>query len=201
MYQKIGIISPCGIRKNCSRLLPYASLFVIVTLAYEPPAVLAPPDGLLPVGDVPLLLVVPALGDVPPLVVPALGDVPLVVKADSAADNDVRAAAVLPALRSDIAVLMSALACERGLPNAVVPALVDVPPVLDDGVPPNVSGVLLLDVPLLLVVVVLVVLDFFLAANAEPYKSWPAIAPSTSVDAKRVAPRIAKVESFLLIEA
>ena len=195
MYQKIGIISPCDIRKNCSRLLPYASLFVIVTLAYAPPAVLAPPDGLLPVGDVPLLLVVPALGDVPPLVVPALGDVPLVVKADSAADNDVRAAAVLPALRSDIAVLMSALACERGLPNAVVPALVDVPPVLG-GVPPNVSGVLLLDV-----LVLVVVLCFVLAANAEPYKSWPAIAPSTSVDAKRVAPRIAKVESFLLIEA
>jgi hypothetical protein len=96
---------------------------------------------------------------------------------------------------------MSALACERGLPNAVVPALVDVPPVLD-GVPPNVSGVLLLDVPLLLDVLVLVaVLCFVLAANAEPYKSWPAITPSTSVDAKRVAPRIAKVESFLLIEA
>jgi hypothetical protein len=97
---------------------------------------------------------------------------------------------------------MSALACERGLPNAVVPALVDVPPVLDDGVPPNVSGVLLLDVPLLLdVLVLVVVLCFVLAANAEPYKSWPAITPSTSVDAKRVAPRIAKVESFLLIEA
>jgi hypothetical protein len=134
-------------------------------------------------------LVVPALPNVvAPLVVPALPNVvaplgALVVKFDSNIDNDVRAPAVLPVLISDIAVLITVLACES---NALV--LVDVLLLVDDVVP-------LGDV--LLVVVVF----FFFTAKAEPYKSWPAITPSTSVDAKRAAPRIAKVESFLLIEA